>query len=103
MTTLNSTLPTHSDLTARRPRAALPLVRSDRLTWLHFAAAVVLGLIGVLVTFEAWTDIYTIATKDEEYSHIFIVPIVAGYLIWVRRMRFRHCRPSGTIVGPLMV
>jgi exosortase len=62
-----------------------------------------MAALGVLATFEAWKDIYTIAKNDEEYSHIFLVPIVAIWMVWVRRMRFRHCKPSATILGPLIV
>jgi exosortase len=78
-------------------------LRSDRLTAWHAVAALVMGALGVAATFEAWHDIYTIASRDEEYSHIFIVPIVALWMLWVRRMRFRHCKPSGAFVGTLMV
>ena len=81
---------------------ATSLMRAERLNRWHFLFAGLLALVGVAVTFEAWTDIYNIASKDEEYSHIFIVPVVAVYLLWVRRMRIRHCKPAGTIVGPLM-
>jgi exosortase len=31
-----------------------------------------------------------------------VIP-VSLYMIWVRRMRLRHCRPSGTIIGPIIV
>jgi exosortase len=77
--------------------------RFDRLTKWHALAALVMALLGVLATWPAWADIYHIASVDEEYSHIFIVPLVAFYLVWVRRMRFRHCRPGTFIVGPAMV
>jgi exosortase len=66
-------------------------------------AALVMGALGVLATFDAWHDIYTLATKDEEYSHIFLVPIVALAMLVVRRMRMRHCKPSGMLVGTLLV
>jgi exosortase len=79
-----------------------PLV-TDRLTSLHVLGATALGALGVFVTFDAWQEIYMFAKRDEEASHIFLVPFVALWMIWVRRMRFRHCRPSGTIIGPLMV
>src|SRR4051812_28728369 len=62
-----------------------------------------MGALGVWATFEAWHDIYTLASKDEEYSHIFLVPVVALAMLWVRRMRLRHCKPSGAIVGALLV
>src|SRR4051812_50145914 len=76
---------------------------THRLSAWHLLAAAVLAALGVVVTFDAWHEIYLYATHDEEASHIFIVLPVSLWMIWVRRMRFRHCRPSGTIVGPLIV
>ena len=66
-------------------------------------AAVLMTLAGIWVTQDAWLDIYTIAQRDEEASHIFLVPIVFGWLVWVRRGRFRNCRPVGNLVGPVLV
>jgi exosortase len=77
--------------------------RSDRLSKWHVIAALGMGLLGVAATWDAWLDIYTLAYKDEEYSHIFLVPIVALAMVYVRRMRMRHCRPSGAIVGVMLV
>jgi exosortase len=62
-------------------------------------AATVMAALGVAATFPAWADIYEIAYKDEEYSHIFLVPLVAVWMVWVRRMRFRYCRATGTGIG----
>lgn len=77
---------------------------SERLTGWHLALAAVLGTLGVLVCRDAWTEIFVdYAASDEEYSHIFIVPFVALWMMWVRRMRFRHCRPGGNILGPIIV
>ena len=69
-----------------------PLI-TDRLTGWHVAAALLAGAVGVAVTWNAWQEIYMFATRDEEASHIFLVIPVALYMIWVRRMRLRHCRP----------
>jgi exosortase len=82
---------------------SLPRLRDDRLGKSHVALAVLMGALGVLVTLDAWKDIYMIASKDDENSHIFIVPLVALYLVWVRRMRLRHIKPTGRIVGPIVV
>src|SRR6476660_8552941 len=79
-----------------------PLV-IDRLTGWPVAAALLAGAVGVAVTWNAWQELYMLAARDEEASHIFLVIPVSLYMIWVRRMRLRHCRPSGTIIGPLMV
>jgi exosortase len=91
------------ELSSRLDYESTPLLRSDRLTEWHLIGAVIVAALGVLVTRNAWAEIYHIAYNDEEWSHIFIVPLVAGYLIWVRRVRFRHCKPSGTIIGPITI
>ncbi|MEO6435286.1 MAG: exosortase/archaeosortase family protein [Tepidisphaeraceae bacterium] len=77
--------------------------RSNRLTAWHLLAATGMAALGVAATYEPWHDIYTLASKEEEYSHIFLVPIVALAMVLVRRMRMRHCRPSGAIVGVILV
>ena len=53
-------------------------------------------------TLDAWSDIFLIARKNEEYSHIFLVPFVAAAMIFVRRARFRYCKPTGTAIGFLI-
>ena len=55
------------------------------------------------VTFDAWSDMYRISTRDEEASHAFLVPIVAAWLFWVRRRRLRHFQPAQSILGPAVV
>ena len=82
--------------------ATKPLM-NDRLSGWHIAGALLAGAVGVYVTLDAWQEIYLFAKRDEEANHIFLVIPVALYMIWVRRMRLRHCRPSGTIIGPIMV
>ena len=77
--------------------------RTDRLTKWHVLAALVMGALGVMATFDAWHDIYTLASKDEEYSHIILVPFVVLGMLWFRRMRMRHCKPSGAFLGVLLV
>src|SRR5277367_4154461 len=78
-------------------------LRGDRLTPTHVLAAAMMAGLGVLATLPAWQEIYLTAKKDEESSHIFIVPVVALYLIFVRRIRLRFCPPTGRFVGPLIV
>jgi exosortase len=76
---------------------------SDRLGLPHVMFAVVMGILGIIALLPAWQDIYHIAARDEEESHIFLVPLVAVWLVWVRRTRLRHCKPSFRLVGPLIV
>src|SRR6478672_1469523 len=77
-------------------------LRTDRWTMWHGVLAVALALVGIAATWDAWADIGEIAWKDPEYSHIFLVPLVAAWMLWVRRQRARHCKPIGTILGPII-
>lgn len=77
-------------------------IRADRWTEWHVLAAVVMGGLAVWATRDAWSDIFLIARKNEEYSHIFLVPFVAAAMIYVRRARFRYCKPTGTAIGFLI-
>lgn len=69
----------------------------------HVVGLQVMAALGVMLTWEAWADILNIASKDEESSHIFLVPIIFAWLIWVRRERLRFCAPGGGMVGPVLV
>jgi exosortase len=77
--------------------------RADRWTLGHVVLAVGMAALGVAVTWPAWADIYHVASADEESSHIFLVPIVALWMLWARRVRFRYCKPTGTLMGPMIV
>lgn len=70
---------------------------------LRLAGAALLVALGVAVAWDAWRDIYHIASRDEEASHIFLVPVVAAYLIWVRRRRLRHMPATSSWLGPALV
>jgi exosortase len=76
-----------------------------RLGWRewHLAAAFVLVVAAVVLTRDAWVDILRTAAADEECSHIFLVPIVAAWMAWTRRIRLRTCRPTGRMVGPVLI
>jgi hypothetical protein len=75
------------------------LARSDRWTHWHAIGATIMAGLAMLATFDAWGDILLIARKNEEYSHIFLVPFVAAAMVYVRRARFRYCKPTGTAIG----
>jgi exosortase len=78
---------------------------SSNFTWTyrHWAAALLMLAVGVFATLEAWREILLIAMKDEESSQVWLVLPVAGWLVWVRRGRFRFCQPAGTFAGPVLV
>jgi exosortase len=79
-----------------------PLI-TERWSHWHVIGAIILGALGIYVTRAAWGDIFEFASKNEEHSHIFIVPLVAAWLVWVRSARFRYTRPGGMVVGPVIV
>ena len=69
----------------------------------HLLAALIMAAVGVFATLDAWRDIWKIALRDEEASHMLLVPVVVGWLLWARRGRLRQCRPRGLWIGPLIV
>jgi exosortase len=89
-------------LRARSARSARHITRTDRWTSWHVTAATLMGGLAILATLDAWSDIFLIARRNEEYSHIFLVPLVAAAMIYVRRARFRYCKPTGTAIGFLI-
>src|SRR5215212_3552444 len=80
----------------------LQSIGTTRWTAWHALGAALMAAIAVAATHPVWGDIFVIAYNDEEYSHIFLVPLVALWMVWVRRMRFRYCRVTGTGIGVLM-
>ena len=59
-----------------------------------------LAAAAVVAFWPAWTDIYLQAARRTDNGYIFLVPLVAGYLAWLRRSRLRFVprRPSLTAV-----
>jgi exosortase len=66
-------------------------------------AALLLIAASVAVTWMAWSDMWQIAMKDEESSHVLLVPVAVAWLVWVRRARFRQCRPGRSALGAGLV
>ena len=61
----------------------------------HVAVALSLMACALFAAWDAWTDIYLIAGKDEEASHIFLVPLVVAWLVFARKERLRSMIPGG--------
>lgn len=74
-----------------------------RLSVWSVAAALVLMAVAVAATAATWADIVHIALVDEESSHIMLVPIVAAWMVWIRRLRLRGCVVRGTWAGPMLI
>jgi exosortase len=69
----------------------------------QLAVGLLLAALGVAATSDAWKDLWQVATSSEEQSHVFLAPIVAGWLFWVRRERLRRLTPEGRWIGPVVV
>ena len=74
----------------------------------HVIMSVVMVSLGVMATGDSWADIVNLVISDlrsqqDENTHILLVPIIAAWLVWVRRGRFRHCKPRGHFIGPLIM
>ena len=105
------------DISRLSPPAAQPAARartafkraaraapSGRVTPRRMAVAILVLALGIYVCRDAWIEIFAdYAWPNEDYSHIFIAPFVAGLLVYVRRLRLRHFTVGGTMVGPLIV
>ncbi len=87
-------------MTLRTAFSSTGVVRSwSARSWVWF---ILLAGGAIFLAWDAWADIKRLALRDEEASHILLVPIVAAWLFWVRRSRLRHCRTVGTWIGPVI-
>ncbi len=99
---LDAPISTTLDAQQHQPRSAGSRSSSvwtgPRFGWVALFAAA-----GVLATRGVWEDIYRIAMRDEEASHIWLVPVLVGWLIWIRRSALAASSPRSSLVGPLLV
>jgi len=69
----------------------------------HAVGAVFAAAVAVVIAGNAWYDLVHVARREEESSHIWLVPIVVAWLVWVRRSRLRTVVPGGRLPGTLMI
>lgn len=69
----------------------------------HLLLSLVMLAFGVCAMWLDWAHIASIVRKDPEASHIILTPLVVGWLVWVRRARFRTCTPRAQWIGPLFI
>ena len=72
----------------------------------NFALISILALLGVAGVWSYWTTLATIAARwsdDPQYSHGYLVPLFALYLLWLRRDRLQNCRANVLGLGLLLV
>lgn len=76
-----------------------------RRSW-RFVDGVLMAGLGALAVAAAWTiwrGIFLYALADAEQSHVLLAPVIALWLVWVRRERLRRTRPHWTLVGPAII
>ena len=73
---------------------------------LRFSDGIVVATLvaaAILITLPTWNSIFTLATNDQENSYILLVLPIAAWLAYLRRARFRLCRPRRTYAGTAMI
>ncbi|MEM6333618.1 MAG: exosortase/archaeosortase family protein [Planctomycetota bacterium] len=81
----------------------LSMLRRNGLPLWHLPIAIGLALMAVVANWSAWADLVHQGWKDPEDTHVLLVPLVAAWLIWARRVRFRKLVPRHRWIGPVVV
>src|SRR2546421_132539 len=71
----------------RRDSMTMPLERNSRLS---LASLAFITLLGLAALWAYWTTLGVLVERwgfDPQYSHGYLVPAFAGYLLWLRRDR----------------
>jgi exosortase len=68
----------------------------------HVVSATVMLLCALAITWRGWVQIIELGLTRTVAGHIFLVPVVATWLFWVRRKRMQLCKPSGSLPGLLL-
>ncbi|MEM1329458.1 MAG: exosortase/archaeosortase family protein [Planctomycetota bacterium] len=71
--------------------------------WTDAGGAAALAALAVAATWRVWADVFQTGLRSEEQSHILLAPLVALWLVWVRRERLRIARPQPSWLGPFVV
>jgi hypothetical protein len=85
------------DVRGQKPRIAQRLSR-----WHVLSAAAVAG-VGCVAVWDAIADVWSISARHEAMRRLLMIPLIALWLVWVRRRRLRHMTAIGLWVGPAMV
>ncbi|MEM9418251.1 MAG: exosortase/archaeosortase family protein [Planctomycetota bacterium] len=74
------------------------LTKNGWTVW-HVMSAIVIVIAAMAVTWRGWAKIIELGVTRPVAGHVFLVPVVAVWLAWVRRKRMLLCRPSGSFPG----
>ena len=77
--------------------------RHTRLSARLLLVGTLMSAAAVLATWRAWKDVWSLVDVNGDNSHVFLVPLVVLWLVWVRRGRIPHVRVSGRWAGPAMI
>ncbi|MFP4145860.1 MAG: exosortase/archaeosortase family protein [Phycisphaeraceae bacterium] len=69
----------------------------------YVAGLAALVAAAVAVHLPAWVDMGRIAVTNEEASHVLLVPLVAGWLLYLRRGQFAEIAPRPSLIGPAVL
>lgn len=75
----------------------------DRWAWWHVLLIGLAMAAAIAACADAWRDIFEIADRDEEQSHTYLAPIIAVWMVWARRIRFRNLVPRGSVTGLMVI
>lgn len=84
-------------------KADQTLQRANGHLWLQGAGFFLIIVLSILAMPRVWGSILSEAVRDEESSHILLVPFAAAWLVWVQRRHFKTLRPRGFWVGALIL
>lgn len=69
----------------------------------HLWGALLLGVLAVAATWEAWTDIAYQTLRGGGFSQVLLAPAALVWLAWVRRERLRQCALRQQWVGVALI
>ena len=71
--------------------------------WFVVSAAAMILIGNVFAYLTPLIDIFAIASRDPERAYIFIVPLIAIYLAWLRRTRIHEFKLKPSWAGPFIM
>ena len=83
----------------RVPGQAVPRQVTPR----DLAVAALLATAAVVLTWDAWKDVYRLGTSREEMGYVLLAPFVILWIAWVRAGEYRQRRQRGGWVGLLIL
>jgi exosortase len=81
------------------------MTQTVRRSWRFVDGVILAGLAALAIgaAWPVWVGIFDRAINDAEQSHVLLAPLIALWLVWVRRERLRRCRPRWSFLGPALI